>query len=81
MINTIREISTACDDRAPPFEPEWTSPGRIVHRALADGMAADQGCYPHLERQLQQLDQAFGIGMKEAKVSHPPESARVDVPE
>ncbi len=76
MINTIWHISTACDAQAPPFEPEWTSSGRIADRAPADGMAADQGCYPHLERQLQQLDQAFGIGMKEAKVSHPPESAR-----
>jgi len=46
MINTISQISTACDGQAPPFEPEWTSPGRIVHRAAADGMAADQEVLP-----------------------------------
>ncbi len=34
-----------------------------------------------MQRQLQQLDQALGIGMEEAKVSHPPEAAGQHVPE
>ena len=37
--------------------------------------------HPHVQNQLQELDQAFGIGMEEAKVSDPPEAARQDVPE
>lgn len=37
--------------------------------------------YSHLQSQLQQLDQTFGIGMEEAKVSHPSEAARQHVPE
>jgi hypothetical protein len=32
-----------------------------------------------VQGQLQQLDQAFGIGMEEAKVPHPPEAAGQDV--
>ena len=35
--------------------------------------------YPHVQGQLQQPDQAFGIRMEEAKVPHPPEAAGQDV--
>ena len=34
---------------------------------------------PHLQGQLQELDEAFGIGMEEAKIPDPPETTRQDM--
>ena len=34
---------------------------------------------PHLQCQLQELNEAFGICMEEAKISDPPESTRQDM--
>jgi hypothetical protein len=34
---------------------------------------------PHLQCQLQELDEAFGIGMKEAKISDPTETTKQDM--
>ena len=35
--------------------------------------------HPHVQCQLQELDEAFGIGMEEAKISDTPEAARQDM--
>jgi hypothetical protein len=41
MIGTTERISTACDDRAPPFVPGLSSAGRIAHRAPVVVVAGD----------------------------------------